>query len=70
LDKSVTGTIVKTLFKVGPMFFAPIGKVYGGLTAAIELGKLLPALYRSLQGIATGDLSASRSAQTATDIQA
>ena len=70
LDKSVTGTVAKTLFKVAPMFIPYVGKIYGRMTAAIELGKLLPVLYRSIEGIATGDISTSSSAQRATDIQA
>ena len=70
LDKSVTGTVAKTLFKVAPMFIPYVGKVYGGLSATIELGKLLPVLYKSIEGIASGDISASNSAQRATDIQA
>lgn len=70
LDKSVAGTIAKTVFKVAPMFLPYVGKVYGGLSATIELGKLLPILYKSIEGIATGDISTSNSAQRATDIQA
>lgn len=70
LDKSAAGTIARTVFKVAPMFLPYVGKVYGGLTATIELGKLLPVLYKSIEGIASGDISTSRSAQTATDIQA
>lgn len=70
LDKSAVGTIAKTVFKVAPMFIPYVGKVYGGLSATIELGKLLPILYKSIEGIATGDISTSSSAQRATDIQA
>lgn len=70
LDKSVVGTVAKTLFKVAPMFIPHVGKVYGGLSATIELGKLLPILYKSIEGIASGDISTSSSAQRATDIQA
>lgn len=70
LTKSVTGTVAKTVFKLAPMFLPVIGKFYGGLTATIELGKVLPILYKSIEGIATGDISTSKSAQTATDIQA
>jgi hypothetical protein len=52
------------------MFIPHVGKVYGGLSATIELGKLLPILYKSIKGIASGDISTSSSAQRATDIQA
>lgn len=70
LDKSVIGTMAKTAFKVGMMFIPGVGKYYGAMTAAKELGKLFPVLFKSIEGIATGDISTSRSAQTATDIQA
>lgn len=70
LDKSVGGTLAKVLFKVGPMLIPYVGQVYGGMTAAIEIGKLFPVLFRSIEGIAKGDLTNSKSAQTATDIQA
>lgn len=68
LDKSVIGTMAKTAFKVGMMFIPGVGKYYGAMTAAKELGKLFPVLFKSIEGIATGDISTS--AQTATDIQA
>lgn len=70
LDKSIGGTLAKTAFKVGPMLIPYVGQVYGAMTAAIELGKLFPVLFRSIEGIAKGDLTNSKSAQTATDIQA
>lgn len=70
LDKSAVGTVARMVFKVAPMFIPYVGKVYGGLTAGIELGKLLPVLFKSIEGIATGDISTSRSAQNATDLQA
>lgn len=69
LDKSVGGTIAKTLFKIAPIFIPGAGAWYGGITATIELGKLLPVLYKSIEGIATGDISESASAQNATNIQ-
>ncbi|MFQ7444970.1 hypothetical protein [Intestinibacter bartlettii] len=52
------------------MLIPYVGQVYGGMTAAIEIGKLFPVLFRSIEGIAKGDLTNSKSAQTATDIQA
>lgn len=70
LDKSVGGTIVKTILKVAPAFIPYVGPVYKGLSATLELGKLLPVLYKSIESIATGDISTSKSAQTATNIQA
>lgn len=70
LDKSVTGTVAKTIFKVAPMLIPYVGPVYGALSAGIELGKLFPVLFKSIEGIASGDLSTSKSAQAATDMQA
>lgn len=70
IDKSVAGTIAKTVTKMIPMFIPYVGTAYGAMTAAIELGKTFPALYKAVAGIATGDLSNSKSAQTANEIQA
>lgn len=70
LNKSVGGIITKTLFNVIPMFIPYVNVAYGGALAAKELGKLLPILFKSIEGIATGDISNSSSAQTATKIQA
>ena len=66
----MSGTVAKTVLKVAPMLIPYVGPVYGALTAGIELGKLFPVLFKSIEGIATGDLSTSKSAQTATDLQA
>ena len=47
-----------------------VGTAYGAMTAAIELGKTFPVLYKALAGIASGDLSNSKSAQAANEMQA
>jgi hypothetical protein len=52
------------------MFIPGLGQIYGGMTAALEIGKLLPILYKSVAGIAAGDLSKSKSAEFANDMQA
>ena len=70
LDKSVVGTVAKTALKIVPMFIPGLGQIYGGMTAALEIGKLLPILYKSVAGIAAGDLSKSKSAEFANDMQA
>lgn len=49
LDKSVIGTMAKTAFKVGMMFIPGVGKYYGAMTAAKELGKLFPVLLKVLK---------------------
>jgi hypothetical protein len=71
LDKSVVGTVAKTALKIAPMFIPGVGgAIYGGVTAALEIGKLLPVLYKSIEGIATGDLTNSKTAEFANDMQA
>ena len=52
------------------MFIPGLGQIYGGMTAALEIGKLLPILYKSVAGIAAGDLSKSKSTEFANDMQA
>lgn len=69
LKKSTGGVVAKTLFKVAPMFIPHVGTTYGLVTAAMELGKLLPVLYKSIEGIASGDTN-SDSRKTANNIQA
>lgn len=70
LDKSATGTIMKAVIKTVPLFipYFNIGKVYAAAGAIAELGKLIPTLYKSIEGIATGDLSNSKSSETANSI--
>lgn len=70
LDKSVSGTIAKTLFNTVPMFIPYVNVAWGSALAVKELGKLLPVLFKSIEGIASGDTSNSKSAQKATNIQA
>ena len=69
LDKSVGSTIAKTAFKILPMFIPYVGQTYGYFTAALELGELLPLLYKGIAGIAAGDTSDMSSVDTANTIQ-
>lgn len=69
LDKSVGGTVMKTLVTVAPMFIPGVNYVYGGITAALELGEVFPLLYKSVAGIAYGDTSNMSSMNTVNDIQ-
>lgn len=57
LDKSASGVIAKTLAKIAPSFIPYVGGFYAFTGAAIELGKLLPELYKSIEGIVTNDSS-------------
>lgn len=69
LDKSIGSTIAKTAFKILPMFIPYVGQAYGYFTAALELGELLPLLYKGIAGIAVGDTSDMSSVDTANTIQ-
>lgn len=69
LDKSVGATIAKTAIKIAPMFIPGFGQAYGYFTAALELGELLPLLYKGIAGIAAGDTSGMSSVDTANTIQ-
>ena len=46
LDKSVTGTVMKTAFSIAPLFLGPyVSSIYSGTLIARELAKSLPMLY-------------------------
>ena len=70
LDKSVTDTVISTAVKIIPYFIPVVREVYGVFNIAQELGKLLPVLYKSIEGIATNNTSDSESVKTANTIQA
>lgn len=70
LDKSAAGTIMKAVFNVAPMFIPYVGPVYKTLTAAHQLGKLLPYLSKTIESIATGDTSGSVMYDAANKMQA
>ena len=55
LDKNIGGTVMKTIFTVGPMLIPKVGKVFGAISAANALSQILPTLGKSLNGIITGD---------------
>lgn len=57
LDKSAVGTIFKTITAIAPSFIPYVGGAYAALGASVELGKLLPELYKSIDGILTNDSS-------------
>lgn len=57
LDKSATGSIFKAIATVAPAFIPYVGQVYTAMGIALELGHLIPSLYKSIRGIATNDNS-------------
>lgn len=69
LDKSITGILMETLFKVGPMFIPGVGKWYGAGTAAIELNKLIPLLIKSIGGAVGMDMTNSSFGRALTNYQ-
>ena len=57
LDKSVGGTIARTLLTIAPSFIPYVGGAYAIAGISLELGKLIPELYNSVEGILGGDSS-------------
>lgn len=70
LDKSISRSVAKTAVKLIPFFIPGVNTIYTSLIVAQNLGSALPALYKSIEGIATDDISKSKSAQTVTNIEA
>lgn len=54
-EKSFVGTLAKTAFKTIPYFIPVAGEVFGAITAAEGLLRVLPVLGKMANGIATGD---------------
>lgn len=57
LDKSVGGTIARTLLTIAPSFIPYVGGAYAIAGITLELGKLIPELYNSVEGVLGGDSS-------------
>ena len=55
LDKSVMGTIMNTVFRIGPYFIPYVGPVLGAIDAARGLAEAVPALAKAVNGIITND---------------
>lgn len=54
-NKSFTGTLAKTAVKTIPYFIPGVGEVFGAITAAEGLLRVLPILGKMVNGMATGD---------------
>ena len=54
LDKSMIGTIAKTVFTTMPYLIPGVGEVLGGVTAVMALNRVLPVLGKAIAGIANG----------------
>ena len=57
LDKNIGGTIMRTVATIAPAFFPGFGQYYAAAGVALELGKLIPDLYKSIEGLLGGDTS-------------
>lgn len=55
LDKSVGGTIARTIFKIAPYFIPYVGPVLGAIGAVYGLSRSLPTLAKAINGIVTHD---------------
>lgn len=54
-DKSAAGIAMKTFVHVLPYLIPGFNAYYGAFTAAVGLASVLPTVYKSLEGIFTGD---------------
>ena len=54
-DKSFIGTLAKTAFKTIPYFLPVTGEIFGAITAAEGLLRILPILGKMVNGMTTGD---------------
>ena len=59
LDKSIGGTIMKLTVSLAPAFVGlalpEVGMLYGGVSALISLGQLMPTLGKAINGFVTND---------------
>lgn len=51
LDKSVTGTVMKTAVTLAPLFIPGVNAYYGGALIGAQLFDILPTIYKSTLGI-------------------
>lgn len=51
LDKSVTGTVMKTAATLAPLFIPGVNAYYGGALIGAELFDILPTIYKSTLGL-------------------
>ena len=55
LDKSMIGTLTKTVFTVAPYLIPGVGEVLGAATAFEAINRVLPVLTKAIYGAANGD---------------
>jgi hypothetical protein len=54
-EKSIAGTTFKTIAAIAPYLIPKFNRVWGGITAGIGLSASLPSLFKSLEGMLTGE---------------
>lgn len=54
-EKSITGTVMKTIATIAPYFVPGVRSVWGGITAAIGLSSVMPTFAKMAEGVVIGD---------------
>ena len=70
LDKSVAGTISRTVVKLAPYFIPGVGEVLGAIGAIYGLARSLPVLAKAVNGVITNNSDASNFGKTMNNIEA
>jgi hypothetical protein len=55
LDKSIGGTIAKTIFEIAPYFIPYVQYGWAAMNAGLEIAQLLPTLSKAVNGIVSGN---------------
>lgn len=54
IEKSTIGTVMKAVATVAPYFIPTVNTVWGGVTAALNMGKVLPTFAKMAEGLIIG----------------
>lgn len=55
LEKSIGGTIAKTIFEIAPYFIPYVNYAWAGINAGLEIAQLLPTLGKAVNGFISGN---------------
>ena len=53
-EKSIGGTVTKTVFQIAPYLVPGLNKVYAGIVAASNMASIIPAFYKNIEAFFTG----------------
>lgn len=67
-DKSIGGVAMKTLIKILPYVIPGLNKWYGALHASMNMAAVMPTLYKSIEGLFTGE-NPSKLSESATKME-